>query len=382
MKTSCIVCDSAATRPVLRIDAVPVYCNVLHTTRKQALQAATGDIALRYCEHCDHLFNAVFDADLLRYTPQYEASLHHSPQFREYAGEQVDYLLQRYRLSGKRVVEIACGKGEFLRLLAASCDGEFIGFDPSYKSAGKLAANASVISDYFDASVHLDRADLIICRQALEHIEQPTAFLKRIAANLPGSRVTRLYFEVPNSLFSVRDLSVWDFIYEHVSYFSPQSLRACFAAAGFAVVAVRETYGGQYLCIECEYPPVAEAAPCKHNAGQYIHRLGAAYTDKLNYWNAALRREPAMTVVWGAGSKGITFLNLIASASEITHVVDLNPLKHNKYVAGGGQRVINGEQLSQLAVRRVLVMNPLYLQEIKTMLAKLTVTAEVVAVQS
>ncbi len=382
MKTVCIVCGSAATRPVLQIDALPVYCNVLHATRKKALAAALGDIALHYCEQCDHLFNASFDADLLRYTPAYDASLHHSPHFRAYAEQQADYLLQRYQLDAKRVVEIACGKGEFLRLLADKCNGKFVGFDPSFMSEGTLAENVRVVSDYFDASVHLDRADLIICRQALEHIEQPTAFLKRIAASLPGSRTTRLYFEVPNALYSIRDLSIWDFIYEHVSYFSPHSLQACFSAAGFAVVAVRETYGGQYLCIECEYPAAAGGAAHERTAGQYIQRLGAAYVDKLAYWSAALQREPATTVLWGAGSKGVTFVNLLTSARAITHVVDLNPHKQNKYIAGSGQRVIGSEQLLQLAVQRVLVMNPLYVQEITTMLGNMGLAAEVVAVQT
>lgn len=377
---TCIVCGSVATRPVLQIDAVPVYCNVLHTTREQARQAPRGNIALRYCEHCDHLFNDCFDADLLRYTPEYDASLHHSAHFRAYAEEQADYLLQRYQLNGKRVVEIACGKGEFLSVLAAKCSAECVGFDPSLKSAGKLADKVTLISEYFDPSAHIDNADLIICRQALEHIAQPTAFLRRIAANLPSSRATQLYFEVPNSLFSLRDLSVWDFIYEHVSYFSRDSLRACFVAAGFTVVTTRETYGGQYLCIECKYPRAAVKAVRARCAAPYIGRLAEEYVDRLSYWNAALGDEAAATVVWGAGSKGVTFLNLIASARTIAYVVDLNPHKQNNYVAGTGQWVIKPEQLLQRAVQRVLVMNPLYVQEIKTLLAEMGLAAEIVAV--
>ncbi len=381
---TCIVCGGSATLPLLTIDAVPVYCNVLHDTRERALHTAKGNIALRYCQHCDHLFNDSYDAELLRYTQRYDASLHYSSRFRAYAEEQADYLLRRYQLAGKRVLEIACGKGDFLGLLASKCDAEFIGFDPAFEkrdaTTGGGTEKVTVINEYYDANVHHCAADLIICRQALEHVERPAAFLQRIAAHLPHDRQTQLFFEVPNSLFSLRDLSVWDFIYEHVSYFSQDSLKACFAKAGFAIVAARETYGGQYLCIECEYPRAAGEVARGSGAAQYVQRLASCYAEKVAYWNHQLRRDSLATVLWGAGSKGVTFLNVVPSAESIDYIVDLNPQKQNKYIPGTGQLVIQPEQVAELAVQRVLVMNPLYLHEIETMLTRMGIALQVTAV--
>ena len=77
-----------------------------------------------------------------------------------------------------------------------------------------------------------------------------------------------VYFEVPNVLFTLRQNGVWDIIYEHRSYFGPQSLHRLFTSAGFHVRDVRESFGGQYLSLEAvvsdgnEYHP----APTKRNA--------------------------------------------------------------------------------------------------------------------
>src|SRR3546814_19519297 len=68
------------------------------------------------------------------------------------------------------------------------------------------------------------------------------------------------FFEVPNALFVFDRLSVWDIIYEHVSYFTPNSLSRAFALAGYAVRHLEEAFGGQFLWIEA-VPAQADGPP-------------------------------------------------------------------------------------------------------------------------
>jgi hypothetical protein len=75
-------------------------------------------------------------------------------------------------------------------------------------------------------------------------------------------------------------------------------------------------------------------------------------------------------VVWGAGSKGITFLNVLKSENVIEFVIDVNPHKHGLYVPGTGQQVVAPDMLTDIQPDVVIVMNPIYLDEINKMIAE------------
>lgn len=84
-------------------------------------------------------------------------------------------------------------------------------------------------------------------------------------------------------------------------------------------------------------------------------------------------------MLWGAGSKGVMFLNLAGErTSTIVGAVDLNPRKHGKFIAGTGTPIIPPAELVRLRPDTVLVMNPLYEHEIRAELARLGLTPDLV----
>ena len=103
------------------------------------------------------------------------------------------------------------------------------------------------------------------------------------------------------------------------------------------------------------------------------------YRDKRQTWEARLHSLAAAGqrgVVWGAGSKGVTFLNAMNAGEEIVAVVDINPRKQGKYVAGTGQRIVPPAELRALQPDFVIIMNANYRDEIGRMLAEVGVEAE------
>jgi hypothetical protein len=51
--------------------------------------------------------------------------------------------------------------------------------------------------------------------------------------------------------------------------------------------------------------------------------------------------------------------------NEIQYVVDINPRKHGKFVTGTGQEIVPPEFLKEYQPDCVIIMNPIYAQEIK-----------------
>ena len=62
------------------------------------------------------------------------------------------------------------------------------------------------------------------------------------------------------------------------------------------------------------------------------------------------------------------------------YVVDINPYKHGKYLAGTGQRIVAPEFLREYQPHVVIAMNPIYGAEIQRDLDRLGVGAELQAV--
>ena len=384
----CMITGAIDVDVFFEMDAVPVMCNVLWPTREAALAAPSGDIHLGFSPSSGHIFNTVFDPDLLDYDQSYENSLHFSPRFQQYVESLAADLIERYQLRGKTIIDVGCGKGDFLRLICHMADARGVGFDRSYEPTPDDDANPQVtfIQSFF-GEVHDDHyhADMICCRHVLEQVPKPVDLLQDKTRALHQPRDAREFFEVPNALYTLRDQGIWDIIYEHVSYFTPKSLTQAFTAAGFDVLRVNEVYGGQFLTIEARAAAEIRGrtggdVPGDDELAGLVCDFASAYRRKFDMWCAHLERFAAANkrvVVWGSGSKGVTFLNVLHTQDQIAYVVDINPRKQGKFVAGSGQQIVAPDFLREVQPQVVIVMNPLYREEIAASLAELGVTAEV-----
>ena len=380
----CPVCNSTATTQFIQIQGVPVFCNVLRDSREKALKADRGNIDLVFCHTCTHVYNAAFDASRMQYNPQYENALDYSPTFQKYIHKLAQRLVNTYRLQGKDIIEIGCGQGEFLRLLAEIGSNRCLGFDPSHntRQADPATFNnrISIIQDYYSDQYADYRADFVVCRQVLEHISEPASFLKMIQGTASGEGDRVLFFEVPNAMFTLGELGIWDLIYEHCNYFTALSLRRLFLEVGLEPLNIEAAFGGQYLCIEGR-AAIQKAKPDQGSLDlsiteveKKVHSFADNYRQTVSEWGRILediKQSGARSVVWGAGSKGITFLNISPGAAAIENVIDINPHKQGLYVPGTGQQVASPDRLTEIRPETIIVMNPLYLDEIDQMITDL-----------
>lgn len=386
---SCPVCRAPAGAPFVEIERVPVFCNVQWPTREEAAAAARGDIRLAFCDDCGMIWNTAFEPGLVEYEAAYENSLHYSDVFRRYAAHLAARLVERYDVRDKDILDIGSGNGDFLTLLCGLGGNRGVGFDPSYRGPDHVAAGAGSVRFVRDlySSAHAETpADLVCCRHVLEHVVDPAellATLRRLLATRPDAV---LYFEVPAAEYVLEHLSAWDVIYEHCSLFSAPALRRLFVGAGFAIRDLGFSYGGQYLWVEAAPGEVQGAVG---GAPESVADLARLSRDFERRFRRLLHDSRAMIddlaargplAVWGAGSKGVTFLNLVASArnGDSVVVVDVNPRKQGKHVAGRGNRILAPHELPEAAPATVLVMNPLYRREVERALADLRLQAPVV----
>ncbi len=387
----CPVCHGTDIDVFVEILDVPVHCNLLWPSREEAIQAPRGDIRLGFCRDCGHIFNLAFKPELMEYSQAYENSLHFSPRFQSYAEALARQLVDRYDLHNKNVLEIGCGQGDFLKLLGELGGNRGVGFDPSYvpdSDAEAALEQITFIQDFYSERYADYQADLICSRHVLEHIQFPRDFLNSVRRSIGHRLKTVVFFEVPNVLFTLRDMGIWDLIYEHYSYFSPCSLARLFTSCGFEVHYLAETYEGQFLTIEAlPREDLAGSTSPSENSLPEMAALVTAFADKyrrkVEHWRhqlAQMTQAGQRVVVWGSGSKGVTFLNVLKTQDQIEYVVDINPRKQGMYTAGVGQQIVTPGFLQDYQPDVVIIMNPVYQAEIRQMANSLSLNPEFMSV--
>jgi SAM-dependent methyltransferase len=103
--------------------------------RAQALNFSNGDIELAVCGGCGFIFNTAWDSERTIYSDQYEETQGFSPTFNTFNRAIAEELISSYDIRGKTVLEIGCGKGEFLSLICELGGNRGIGYDPSFVPA-------------------------------------------------------------------------------------------------------------------------------------------------------------------------------------------------------------------------------------------------------
>lgn len=387
----CPVCDSTDIVIFVETSDVPVHCNLLWESREQALRAPRGDIKLGFCGGCGHVFNIAFNRDLMKYSREYENSLHFSPRFQEYARSLATRLVRDYDLYDKDIIEIGCGKGDFLVMLCELGKNRGIGFDPSYVD-GRIEkapkGQVTVIQDFYSERYANYSADMICCRHVLEHVQFPRDFLNSVRRSIGSRLSTVLFFEVPNVMFTLEHLGIWDLIYEHCGYFTGGSLACLFNSCGFDVTRLSDGFKGQFLCIDAmpaddQTDSTASRWNGSKEVADHVSTFAHRYNNKLNdlrYQLERMKHEQKRAVVWGAGSKGVTFLNMLKLRDQIRYVVDINPNKQGMHVAGTGQKIVEPGVLREYRPDMVIVMNPIYLKEIQYIVTQMNLSSDFISV--
>lgn len=376
----CPVCNSSQVSIFFEMLDVPLFCNVLWSDQEAAKNCPKGDIKLAFCSDCGFIYNTAFDPTRLEYCPDYENSLDFSPRFQEYAQSLAKQLITKHDLYNKQIIEIGCGKGDFLVLLCELGNNYGVGFDPSYIEYPEVFNSArdrvEFVQDVYAETYRHYQGDFICCRHTLEHIADPKTLLNALHNTLKDDATIPIFFEVPNAIDTFQRMAIWDIIYEHCSYFSSASLSYLFSQCGFQVQEIGEAFQGQFLILEATKGAKSKRKIVLNEKeinqlktlSTDIDLFAKTFQDKLFSWQKILNRiaeKGQKAVTWGAGSKGVTFLNLIKEQASVNYVVDINPRKHGKYIAGTGQQIVKPEFLSDYQPDVVIVMNSIYQDEIK-----------------
>lgn len=329
-------------------EQLPVFQNRMYDTEREAKNCPKGDVELVENQITGLVYNAAFRPELMTYDALYQNEQALSPLFRQHL-ESVSDIIDRC-MGRTTLVEVGCGKGFFLELLQGK-GFDITGFDPTYEGN-----NSRVMRHYFEAGVGV-KADGLVLRHVLEHVQNPYDFLLQLKLANGGSG--RIYIEVPCFDWICERKAWFDIFYEHVNYFRISDFYRMFGK----VVESGRLFGDQYLYAVAELATLREPKLDIDDTVIFPQNFAGSLSEPD-------LAEPVQSAIWGGASKGVIFALLKDRVGQpVRTVIDINPAKQGKYLPSTGLFVQSpADALSRLPKgSTIYVMNSNYLEEIKEM---------------
>lgn len=348
---TCRLCsNSLYSTPVLELNGMPESAQGFVHAPEQAGKLA--DLKIRQCSACGLI---QLDASPVDYYRSVITSANWSPEMLAFRRSQALDFVNKHHLHGSKVIEIGCATGHFLDLLTeAGAIAQGLEFSESSVAKGQEKGRSIVRGYITEAPLLNPPYSAAVCINFLEHAPQPLEFLKSIHAILNGDGVALI--EVPSLDKVIKNQRYYDFIRDHLSYFSESSLNHALNSAGFEVLEIKDVWHSDDLC----------ATVRKRSYANFSNWLTS--NPVINEFKSLIESKPSSRcVIWGASHQALSLIAL-AKPTTIKFIVDSSPAKQNLYEPTLGLPIFSPEKISCSEIDLVIIMAAGYSDEVHNQL--------------
>lgn len=279
----------------------------------------------------------------------------YSDEMRAFRQEQFAGFVNSFELHRKKVLEVGAGRGEYLELMsAAGADATGLEYSESSVSVGN-SAGLSIVKGFVEGeSYRIPQAPFaaFYTLNFLEHVPRLGPFLKGICNNLEDDGVGLV--EAPNFDMILEKRLFSEFIPDHLTYFTRQTLETALRMNGFDVLDCKPVWYDYIL-----------SAQVRKRAGLDMSEFSAHQEKVVREITCFLERFSAGRVaVWGAGHQALAMLSLAGMSGKVRYVVDSAPFKQNRFTPATHIPIVSPEMLADDPVEAVIIMAASYSDEV------------------
>ena len=273
---------------------------------------------------------------------------------------QFDNFIKKYNLKNKNIVEIGCGKGEYLSLMD-SFDINTYGIEHSQESVDYcidkgLKVSKMYLENHYDVISEYHKFDAFFILNFFEHLINPNLTLKALKDNLTDDAVGII--EVPNFDMMLKNNLFSEFINDHLFYFTKETLTSTLSKNGFEIIEINEVWHDYIISAVVKKRKKLNLTHFKQYQTKITNELHE-YIDKFK--NVA---------IWGASHQGISIMALTNIKDKIKYVIDDATFKQGKYTHATHIPIFSSKRLKTDPVDAIIVMAASYSDEVAKKIKK------------
>lgn len=278
-----------------------------------------------------------------------------SEEMKDFRMRQFKSFVEKYSLKGKKIVEIGCGRGEYLSIMQQLGVNAY-GLEESAESVQQCVKNGLKVSKGFiqNSTYRSNDApfDAFFILNFLEHLPDPNSTIRGICNNLTDDALGLV--EVPNFDMILRNKLFSEFIGDHLLYFTKETLTATLGLNGFEIIDCNEVWHDYII-----------SAVVKKRGKLDISHFYKYQMQLKNEIEEYIRRfNDEKVVIWGAGHQALAIISLINLADKVKYVVDSATFKQGKYTPATHIPIVSPEMLILDPPDAVIVMAASYSDEV------------------
>lgn len=371
----CIICQGELYK-LFRIENMPATAQDIPT--QEELYKDKG-IKIQLCE-CKNCHLVQLDSEPVHYYKDVIRAGGYSTTMENLRNAQYQEFIALGKLTGKKIIEVGCGQGEFLSILA-KYPVKAYGMEHK-KELVELAIEKglNVVQGYpkneKDNFINAP-FDAFTSFNFLEHQPNPLMYLKAIAHNLTNGGYGLI--TVPSFEYILEKKSFYEIIPDHIAYYTKESLSYLLEKAGFKllkeersnrdtlsfIVQKEESLQQQNIGIESQRRNIE-----KGNIKEVSDISGLLYQKEVIQKevyeileNARLQNK--RIAIWGASHQGFTLCATTGLFGKVEYIIDVAPFKQGKFAPASHIPIISPDNAVINPVDIIIIVAPGYTEEIK-----------------
>jgi 2-polyprenyl-3-methyl-5-hydroxy-6-metoxy-1,4-benzoquinol methylase len=268
-----------------------------------------------------------------------------------------------FHLKGKKIIEIGCGRGEYLEFMNNTGANAY-GLEHRKESVEDCRAKGLKVIQGFlnDPSEKIEHGpfDAFFICNFLEHFDEPSLALRAIANNLTDDGIG--FVEVPNTDNIIDKTSFYKFTLEHLLNFTKETLTSTLRNNGFDVLSCEIIQTGSGAPI---YALVRKKKPL--NFDKFKNNQKVLY-EEIDSFLKQFDKEK--TVIWGAGHHTFGLLSVLNFQDKIKYIVDSASYKQEKYSPKTHLPIVSPEAFYSDTVKGIIVCAGGYSDEVIKLIQK------------
>ena len=278
-----------------------------------------------------------------------------SEEMKDFRKKQFSRFVNEYSLQRKKIIEIGCGKGEFLSIMQQFVT-ETYGLEYSKESTAQCEKSGLKVSRGFiesgDYKLNRSPFDAFFILNFLEHLPQPNSVLQGIYHNLTEGGIGLI--EVPNFDMILRKKLFSEFTGDHLFYFTRETLNSTLWLNGFEIVDCKVEWYDYIISVVVKKKRKANLSDF-HNAQVKLKNEIEGYLSLF---------KDKKIAIWGASHQALAIISLLNLAGKITYVIDSATFKQGKFTPATHIPIVAPEKLYSDPVDAVIVMAAGYSDEV------------------
>ena len=368
MTNKCKVCEgSLFSDPLLQYEGSPKSAQGFLNNLSESDEVV--DLVIYQCTKCGLVQH---NLDSVPYYKEVIRAVAFSPEMGRFRLEQLGSWISRNNLQNKKILEVGCGKGEYIDLLQKSGASQVVGLEFSENSV-TYAKNRGlkVQQGYLDANFKVPpqfQFDAFSIFSFLEHWPKPNEGLG-ILHSLLSEGASGLV-EVPNFELILSKGLYSEFTTDHIFYFDKKSFAFLLEKNGFEVVSMQSIW----------YDYILSAEVRKKSSLDVSNFLKIQNSVKSQLNDFIDRFEPNQVAIWGAGHQALAVIAMAGIAPRIKYVIDSASFKQGKYTPATHLPIVSPGVLLKDSPKSVVIMAAGYSDEIASTILEKYPTIENIAI--